>query len=180
MAKGYLMGVLALTLTSGLAQAQVYKCARPGGGTEYSQSPCGANAEEIKVRAAPVASPDDGSDRNRQAIAQSNALSSAVIAERNCVARAEADILGPSGRRVAEYRQHIDALNAQLADAGSNLAGATSQAGIRAQISGLHQSMATERSSADAQAIAARQGCAEIRRAREDEIRGSGAATSGV
>lgn len=180
MAKGFVMGVLVLTLASGLAQAQVYKCTRPDGTTEYSQLSCGASAKEVEIRAAPTSSPEDGSDRNRQAIAQSNALSSAVIAERNCVGRAEADILGPSNRRAAEYRQQINALNAQLAGAGSNLAGATSQAGIRSQISGLQQSMATDRASADAQVIAARQNCAAIRRAREDEIRRPVETASGV
>lgn len=180
MAKGLVMGVLALTLVSGLAQAQVYKCTRADGSTEYAQTPCGANAKEVEVRAGPTASTDDGSDRNRQAIAQSNALSSAAVAERNCVQRAEGDILGPSNRRAAEYQQQINALNAQLAGAGTNLAGATSQAGIRSQITGLQQSMAADRSSADAQVIAARQNCATIRRAREDEIRRPAETASGV
>ncbi|NYZ63006.1 DUF4124 domain-containing protein [Luteimonas deserti] len=165
------MGVVALALAAGGAQAQVYKCVRANGATEYAQTPCGENAREVEVRSPPTTSAEDGSSRNRQAIAQSTALSSAGIAERNCVQRAEADILGPSNRRAAAYQQQINALNAQLARADNDLAGATSQSGIRSQIAGIQQAMATDRSSANAQVVVARQECATARRTREDEIR---------
>lgn len=171
MSNEWRLGVLALALATGSVQAQVYKCVRANGVTEYAQTPCGDNAREVEVRAGPTTSADDGGDRNRQAIAQSTALSSAGISERNCVRRAEADILGPANRRAAAYQQQISALNAQLTGAANDLAGATSQSGIRTQIAGVQQAMATDRSGADAQVVVARQDCATARRAREDEIR---------
>lgn len=161
---------LATMAAIGVTHAQVYKCAGPGGSTVYSQAPCGANAQEVQVRnSAPPT--NDGSDRNRAAVAQSVALSSAGIAERNCIQRAESDILGPSNRRIGDYQRQISSLNSQMARANNNLAGATWQTGLRNQIASLQQSIATERASADAQLLTARQNCGAIRRAREEEIR---------
>lgn len=160
-----------LAAASGSANAQIYKCKRADGSTEYAQQPCGADAQEVRVRTAPAASNEGAGSSNQQAIQQSTALSSAAIAERNCVIRAEGDILGPTNRRIAGYQSQIDGLNQQLATANNNLAGATWSAGIRGQIAGLQQSVASERTSADGQLTTARQGCASTRRDREAEIK---------
>ena len=43
--------ILSLSLLSMNAFGQVYRCKTPGGGTEYSQVPCGNNAELLQNRA---------------------------------------------------------------------------------------------------------------------------------
>ncbi|HGM5444773.1 TPA: hypothetical protein ACKP0F_001536 [Stenotrophomonas maltophilia] len=58
-----------------------------------------------------------------------------------------------------------------MAASSNNLAGATRDSGIRAQIASLQQSLSAERMAADTQMASAREQCASTRRERERSVR---------
>ncbi|MGH8038927.1 MAG: DUF4124 domain-containing protein [Pseudomonas sp.] len=152
------------------AAAQVYKCKGASGEAVYSQRPCGAQAEEMKVRSSKAASSTAGEAATRAAVYRSTDLSDAAIAERNCLASSSSSIYQPVNSRIAGYQRQIGELNAAAARAKNNLAGATYEAGIRTQLAGLQQTIATERQAADASMNLARQRCANDRRERQSAI----------
>lgn len=152
------------------AAAQVFKCKGGNGETVYSQHPCGPQAQEMKVRAAKAPSVSAAEVANRDAVYRSTDLSDAAIAERNCLASSRASIYPSAESRIAGYQRQIAGLNASAERANNNLAGATLDAGIRAQISGLQQSITSEHQVADTAMNAARQRCADQRREREAVI----------
>lgn len=163
--------VLALLLVAPLASAQVYKCKGASGETTYSQHPCGAGAEPMKLRSNRAAAESAGELANRTAVYRTAELNDAGIVERNCLQSEQSRIYGPLESRSQAVNQQVADLNRQLAAASSNLAGATSESGIRAQISSLQQSLSSERTSADSQMTTARERCSTVRRDREKEVR---------
>lgn len=152
------------------AAAQVYKCKGANGEAVYSQQACGSQAEEMKVRSSKVPTANAGEAATRAAVYRSTDLSDAAIAERNCLSSANSSIYQPVNSRISGYQRQIGELNAAAARARNNLAGATYEAGIRTQLAGLQQTIASERQAADASMNLARQRCADDRRERQAAI----------
>lgn len=153
------------------AQAQVYKCTGAKGETVYAQQPCGAGAKELTVRASRAATRTPGEAATQSAVFRSTDLSDAAIAERNCMNAARSNIQGPIDRRIEAYQRQLAALNQHLGRTDEDaLAAATREAGVRAQIASLEQSISAERRSADSTLASAQQRCAEQRRDREASI----------
>ncbi|WP_313243118.1 DUF4124 domain-containing protein [Stenotrophomonas sp.] len=155
----------------GPAHAQVYKCKGAAGEAVYSQNPCGGSAEEVKVRTSRAATRTAGEVANRDAVFRSTDLTDIAIAERNCIASASSSIYGPVNARAADYQRQISALSREAATAKNNLAGATYQAAVRSQISGIQGSMSAERQTADSNMTSARQRCADERRSKEEGVK---------
>jgi len=154
-----------------LASAQVYKCKGASGETVYSQHPCAAGAEPMKLRSSRSSTETAGEASNRAAVYQNTELADAGIAERNCVQGERSRIYGPLESRSQQVGRQVAELNRQLAAAGTSLAGATQDSGIRAQIASLQQSLSAERVAADTQMSNAREQCASVRRERERTVR---------
>ncbi|WP_240796957.1 DUF4124 domain-containing protein [Stenotrophomonas maltophilia] len=154
-----------------LASAQVYKCKGASGETVYSQNPCAVGAEPMKLRSTRASTETAGEASNRAAVYQNTELADAGIAERNCVQGERSRIYGPLEARSQQAGRQIAELNRQLAAAGTNLAGATQDSGIRAQVASLQQSLSAERVAADTQMSNAREQCASVRRERERSVR---------
>ncbi|MBH1647457.1 DUF4124 domain-containing protein [Stenotrophomonas maltophilia] len=154
-----------------LASAQVYKCKGASGETVYSQNPCAAGAEPMKLRSSRSSPETAGEASNRAAVYQNTELADAGIAERNCVQGERSRIYGPLESRSQQVGRQVAELNRQLAAAGTSLAGATQDSGIRAQIASLQQSLSAERVAADTQMSNAREQCASVRRERERTVR---------
>ncbi|CCP10880.1 Keratin, type I cuticular Ha5 [Stenotrophomonas maltophilia SKK35] len=169
--KGILLAVALMAGGAPLASAQVYKCKGASGETVYSQNPCAAGAEPMKLRSTRPSTESAGEASNRAAVYQNTALADAGIAERNCVQGERSRIYGPLESRSQQMGRQIAELNRQLATAGTQLAGATQDSGIRAQIASLQQSMSAERVAADTQMSNAREQCAATRRERERSVR---------
>lgn len=168
---------LALLLLAPLASAQVYKCKGSSGETVYSQDPCGAGSEPMKLRSNRAASESAGEASNRAAVYRTTGMSDAGIAERNCLQGEQSRIYGPLESRTQAVNRQVAELDRQLAaarstppDVGGTLPNATLESGIRAQISSLQQSLSSERVAADAQMSTARDRCASVRRDQEDRV----------
>ncbi|WP_165424327.1 DUF4124 domain-containing protein [Pseudoxanthomonas winnipegensis] len=171
--KRLVLAALALfaALAAGSAHAQaIYKCKAKDGGNAYQAAPCGPDAKPIKVQGTRAASMTDGELANRAAVFKSTDLSSAGIAEQNCLNAANSRIYGSSNQRVADYQAQISRITAQAARANNNLAGATYDSGLRTQIASLQQSIAQERSVADTTMNSERQRCADRRAEAERAI----------
>lgn len=168
---------LVLLLLAPVASAQVYKCKGASGETVYSQDPCGAGNEPMKLRSNRAASESAGEASNRAAVYRTTGMSDAGIAERNCLQGEQTRIYGPLeartqavNRQVAELDRQLAAARSASAEASSPLSNATLESGIRAQISSLQQSLSSERVAADAQMSTARERCASTRREQEGRV----------
>lgn len=162
--------VLLAMLAPGAAMAQtVYKCKAADGSTVYAQQPCGKDAEAREVKGQGV--PTDVGDRSTfETIGRNAAASRAQAAERSCIAASEDFAWRPANAAIEGHERRIAALNYDIRRANNNLAGATWQAGLRQEIAGLQQAIATERASAQSLATAGRQRCAEERLRKDAEI----------
>lgn len=169
--KGILLAIVLAAVGVPSASAQVYKCKGASGETVYSQNPCAGGAEPMKLRSTRSSTESAGEASNRAAVYQNTELADAGIAERNCVQGERSRIYGPLDSRSQQVGRQIGELNRQLAAAGTNLAGATQDSGIRAQIASLQQSLSGERVAADTQMSNAREQCAATRRERERSVR---------
>jgi len=169
--KGKAVMAMILLGCAPLASAQVYKCKGASGETVYSQNPCAAGAEPMKLRSSRSSTETAGEASNRAAVYQNTELADAGIAERNCVQGERSRIYGPLESRSQQVGRQVAELNRQLAAAGTSLAGATQDSGIRAQIASLQQSLSAERVAADTQMSNAREQCASVRRERERTVR---------
>lgn len=153
------LAMAAALAVSAAAEAQVYKCKDASGASVYSQQPCGTDAREVKTRKAPAV---DVAAISQQ---QSNAgkVLDAGYRYSECMNAVDAQVVAPSRQRIAGYREQIAGLNRSIRRANNNVAGASWEAGLRGQIAGLEQAIATERTALDARAGADRQRCADVR-----------------
>ncbi|MCG8276293.1 DUF4124 domain-containing protein [Stenotrophomonas sp. NLF4-10] len=152
-----------LMLLPGLAAAQVYKCKGKSGETVYSEFPCDASAQPMKLRDDPVAAAAapvaDGTGTPAPQESNVSAPTTGEVdrsAERECVANATASIYGPSNDRVAAHQQQMAMLNEQLAGADAQ----RSQA-LRARMATLRQAITREHANANTLVNAARRRCIE-------------------
>lgn len=169
------MPVIVLTLLLLLlptsAAAQVYKCKGKSGETAYSEYPCDARAQPMKLRDEPPAPPSttastteapaSSEDQPTPADAASTPDHEAArAAERTCIANVTASIYGPSNDRVSVLQQQLSALNDQLtATTDPQRAHA-----LRARMSTLRQAITREHANAHTQMNDARRRCAERHR----------------
>lgn len=148
--------------------ADVYKCKGKSGETLYSEYPCDAASQPMKLRdtrpasaAIPVA--ETTAEEGTPAAEPTAGVSEARSAERACAASATASIYGPSNDRIAGHQQQLVALSQQLAGTGANSAADGGQH-IRARMTALRQSITREHANAHAQMTTARQRCAQQHR----------------
>ncbi len=166
--------MILLLLLPASAFAQVYKCKGKSGETMYSEHPCDARAEPMKLRehsaptpamtptvAEPSASeePSQASERASSAAANSE-LEANRAAERACIASATASVYGPSNDRVSTLQQQMTLLSEQLANAPD----AQRSQALRTRMATFRQGITREHANAHTQMIAARQRCLEMHR----------------
>ncbi|MCD9086249.1 DUF4124 domain-containing protein [Stenotrophomonas sp. SY1] len=172
---------LLLLLLPTTAMAQVYKCKGKSGETMYSEHPCDARAEPMKLREhtapTPVAASGqasaeasvEGSEPSAEGSSSAPSAASAAnakaaeesrAAERSCIANATASVYGPSNDRVSTLQQQMTLLNEQLANAPD----AQRSQALRTRMATFRQAISREHGNAHAQMNAARQRCLEQHR----------------
>src|SRR5690606_8565246 len=150
------------------AAAQVYKCKGKSGETAYSEYPCDAKAQPMKLRDEPPAPPSiTASTTEAPAATEASSAPSedasaadheaARAAERTCIANVTASIYGPSNDRVSVLQQQLSALNDQL----TATADAQRSQALRTRMGTLRQAITREHGSAHTQMNDARRRCAE-------------------
>lgn len=162
---------LLLLLLPASAAAQVYKCKGKSGETAYSEYPCDARSQPMKLReqapppSSGTASGAESNPASEPAAAATDGTSSveqdaARTAERSCIAGATASVYGPSNDRVSVLQQQLVALNDQLAATADPQ---RTQA-LRTRMGTLRQAITREHSNAHTQMNEARRRCAERHR----------------
>ncbi|KQN99368.1 hypothetical protein ASF01_07450 [Stenotrophomonas sp. Leaf70] len=152
------------------ASAQVYKCKGKSGETAYSEHPCDASAQPMKLRdERPAASPPpmmESAPQESSPLRESDAAPAPAAAldrsaERECIANATASIYGPSNDRVATYQQQMTMLNEQF----GNATDAQRSDALQARMVNLRRAISREHAYAHEQVNAARRRCVEQYRA---------------
>lgn len=162
---------LLLLLLPASAAAQVYKCKGKSGETMYSEHPCDARAEPMRLResAAPAPAPPQpaATEGEREAEgeattppADSSELAEAREAERSCISTATASIYGSSNDRVGTLQQQMGVLNEQLAAAQD----AQRSKALRERMATFRQAISREHASAHTQMNTARRACIQQHR----------------
>lgn len=162
---------LLLLLLPASAAAQVYKCKGKSGETVYSEHPCDARAEPMKLRESPVPAPapsqqmaiegeHQGENEAAPAPADSRELAEAREAERSCISTATASIYGSSNDRVGTLQQQMGVLSEQLAAAED----AQRSKALRERMATFRQAISREHASAHAQMNTARRACVQQHR----------------
>ncbi|PZU27701.1 MAG: hypothetical protein DI584_08120 [Stenotrophomonas sp.] len=162
---------LLLLLLPASAAAQVYKCKGKSGETVYSEHPCDARAEPMKLRESPVPAPapsqqmaiegeHQGENEAAPAPADSRELAEAREAERSCISTATASIYGSSNDRVGTLQQQMGVLSEQLAAAED----AQRSKALRERMATFRQAISREHASAHAQMNTARRACIQQHR----------------
>ena len=166
-----LLPLLLLLLLPAGANAQVYKCKGKSGETMYSEHPCDARAEPMKLRESPVPAPapsqqmaiegeHQGENEAAPAPADSRELAEAREAERSCISTATASIYGSSNDRVGTLQQQMGVLSEQLAAAED----AQRSKALRERMATFRQAISREHASAHAQMNTARRACVQQHR----------------
>ena len=161
--------LMLLLLLPAAASAQVYKCKGKSGETAYSEHPCDAGAQPMKLREERPATPpppmesavQETSPLRESDTAPAPAAELDRTAERECIANATASIYGPSNDRVATFQQQMAMLNEQLANAPD----AQRSQALRARMANLRQAIGREHAHAHEQVNAARRRCVDQHRA---------------
>lgn len=168
-----LLPLLLLLLLPAGAHAQVYKCKGKSGETMYSEHPCDARAEPMKLREDRVASTAAGTGTEPPGQPPTEAAPAATAgagtsadgeanraAERACIATATASIYGSSNDRVGTLQQQMAMLNDQLAAATT----AERSQALRGRMATFRQAITREHANAQSQLNTARRACAEQHR----------------
>ncbi|ODU47764.1 MAG: hypothetical protein ABS96_04020 [Lysobacteraceae bacterium SCN 69-123] len=168
-----LLLLMLLFLLPAGASAQVYKCKGKSGETAYSEHPCDANAQPMKLRserlpaAPPPAPPMEAGEPEPSPLRESGSPPPPApaeldrSAERACIANATASIYGPSNDRVATYQQQMAMLGEQL----DNASDAKRTQALEARMDNLRRAIGREHAYAHDQVNAARRRCVEQHRA---------------
>lgn len=125
-------------------------------------APAGGKQQEMQVKASKPATQTEADIRRAQDSQRDLAITSAARQEQNCLGQIDA-VWTSANRRIKDSETRIAALDRRAAQARNNLAGATWEAGMREEIAGLHQAIATERATATAQASDIRRQCTDQR-----------------
>lgn len=164
---------LLLLILPATAAAQVYKCKGKSGETMYSEHPCDARAEPMKLREQPVSSSPPASSsavsppatslqdtQPAQPEGKGGTAAQALDAERSCISTATASIYGSSNDRVGTLQQQMSMLNEQLAQADDPQ---RSQA-LRQRMATFRQAISREHANAHTQMNTARRACVQQHR----------------
>ncbi|MGE8224864.1 MAG: DUF4124 domain-containing protein [Stenotrophomonas sp.] len=164
---------LLLLMLPATAAAQVYKCKGKSGETMYSEHPCDAKAEPMKLREQPVSSTPTAAStaaappattlpdsQPAQPESQGGTAAQALDAERSCISTATASIYGSSNDRVGTLQQQMSMLNEQLAHADDPQ---RSQA-LRQRMTTFRQAISREHANAHTQMNTARRACIQQHR----------------
>ena len=159
--------ILLLSLLPLGASAQVYKCKGKSGETAYSEYPCDAAAQPMKLReerAANQATAPLPAAGETAATTADNGTATAPAnpeidrtAERECIASATVSIYGPSNDRVATYQQQMGMLDEQRAKAPD----LQREQELQARMTRLRQAISNEHVHAHELANQARKRCIE-------------------
>jgi hypothetical protein len=146
------MHTIALVLILAGAPAQtVFKCTDANGISAYSAKPCSedpAKVTEVAVRKEKDGDP--GAARaNFDAMRRSNDWADIQRNAETCVRGARERIFGMSNQRIAGLNSEIARMEQGISMATNDVTGATWANGLRQQIAGIQQAIATERTSAD-------------------------------
>ncbi|WP_241772681.1 DUF4124 domain-containing protein [Stenotrophomonas pictorum] len=170
---------LLLLLLPASAAAQVYKCKGKSGETAYSESPCDARAQPMKLRDEPPAAPSGPAPTTEAAATgevqpatpasttSATEQEAARAAERSCIANVTASIYGPSNDRVSVLQQQLSTLNDQLT---ATTDPQRTQA-LRTRMGTLRQAITREHGNAHTQMNDARRRCAERHRPAPPPVR---------
>ncbi|WP_313642557.1 DUF4124 domain-containing protein [Stenotrophomonas sp.] len=163
--------ILLLLLPTTAAAADVYKCKGRSGETMYSEHPCDARAEPMKLRdtrpsesftAAATAAAESSQARNTETPASADSsggeLEAIRAAEKSCIADATASIYGPSNDRVGTLQQQMSLLNEELAKAND----AERSQALRTRMATFRQAITREHNNAHTQMGNARRRCIEL------------------
>ncbi len=162
--------ILLLLLPATAAAADVYKCKGRSGETMYSEHPCDARAEPMKLRdtrpsepftAAATAAAENSQARNTEtptSADNSGELEAIRAAEKSCIADATASIYGPSNDRVGTLQQQMSLLNEELAKAND----AERSQALRTRMATFRQAITREHNNAHTQMGNARRRCIEL------------------
>lgn len=155
---------LLLLLLPTSAAAQVYKCKGKSGETMYSEHPCDARAEPMKLRDSPVSTPaplqPTANEGQAAAPVDSGELAEAREAERSCISTATASIYGSSNDRVGTLQQQMSMLGEQLAAAED----AQRSKALRERMATFRQAISREHANAHTQMNTARRACVQQHR----------------
>lgn len=164
---------LLLLMLPATAAAQVYKCKGKSGETMYSEHPCDAKAEPMKLREQPVSSSPPAAgiaasppaatlpdSQPAQPESKSGTAAEALDAERTCISTATASIYGSSNDRVGTLQQQMSMLNEQLAQADD----AQRSQALRQRMATFRQAISREHANAHTQMNTARRACVQQHR----------------
>lgn len=153
------------------ASAQVYKCKGKSGETAYSEHPCDASAQPMKLRderpaASPPPPPMESATPEPSPLREGDSTPAPAAeldrtAERECIANATASIYGPSNDRVATYQQQMTMLNEQL----GNAVDAQRSEALQVRMANLRRAISREHAYAHEQVNTARRRCVDQYRA---------------
>ena len=173
---GAMLVALALAMPTESTAQKMYRCKSAGGATIYSQMPCagdGKDQQEIEVKATRASERTPEEVAAMETMQHNRTMGNIANQEATCI-RARADnIWRGANARIQQHEQQITKLEADTRRARNNLAGATWEAGLREQISGINQLIAMERQTASTQEIEARRECAAQRKAAEEKAASS-------
>lgn len=155
-----------LAMAAPVAAQTVYKCTDANGNPVFSQTPCSPQAEELHLRVIEPTAADRAAAADRLSRPSSVGLDGD---ERVCMERAHRLAYDGPNRQLRTYRQRLAHLERRTRYTNNNLAGATLEAALREEISGIHQAMATVQMSADQTYQAAAQRCRDERARREHQ-----------
>lgn len=147
----------ALLLPAAAPAQTVYKCTI-NGQTAYQQQPCADDANATTLQFKQRKEETAGTDAYLR-LSRNVKLNDINRTGDECVAEANRRIWYQANRRIARLDQQINRLRLNILRANNNAAGASWEAGMRSEIAGLEQAIATERTSADALVMEAEQRC---------------------
>lgn len=165
--------LVAAVMSSDLWAQTIYRCKDAHGSTIYSQMPCtsdGKGQEEIELKNEKSAERTPEESARVEDLQRRGAMVSIASREAACIRNGIDNVWRPVNARIRQHEGQISQLEADTRRARNNLAGATWEAGLREQISGLHQMIALERQTASSQEIEVRRRCAEQRKAEEEAL----------
>lgn len=160
--------ILFLAILPVVATGQtVYKCT-VNGQTAYQQQPCADNARSEQLQFRQSGDTTQTNNDAYQKLSRNVKLTDIANDADECMTTARSRVWGQANRRIARLDAQIQRLRYNIQRANNNAAGASWESGLRSEIAGLEQAIATERTSADGLVMEAEQRCLDQRDQRTD------------
>lgn len=160
--------ILFLVMLPAMSDAQtVFKCTS-NGQTAYQQQPCADNARAEALQFRQSGDTTQTHNDAYQKLSRNVKLTDIANDADECMTAARSRVWGKADRRISRLSAQIQRLRLNILYANNNAAGASWESGLRSEIAGLEQAIATERTSADGLVMEAEQRCIEQRDQRTD------------